>query len=201
MSILANIQLLCKKNSTSVPKLEKELGFGNGSIYNWDKNSPSADKLQKVAEFFKVSTDYLILGYDKSRLFGTLVFIKGSRSVKQFAEDSGVSEDEMFNLFTNNYPNLPPLETLEKIVANNPINPLITRNEILEIAGYDPEKTPEPTFTKVFPNETTNLVIKDEQISVFDDPAVRALARKSFSKDPTKEALLKKLIKSMLEED
>lgn len=60
MSILVNIQKLCKENNTSVPKLEKELGFGNGSIYNWDKSSPSVDKLQKVAEYFNVSTDFLL---------------------------------------------------------------------------------------------------------------------------------------------
>ena len=60
MSILKNIQLLCKGRSISVPKLEKELGFSNGSMYNWDKNSPSIDKLQKVADYLNVSTDYLL---------------------------------------------------------------------------------------------------------------------------------------------
>lgn len=43
----------------------------------------------------------------------------------------------------------------------------------------------------------------EEPIPVFDDPQVRALARKSFNKNrnPEKEKLLKKLIQSMLEED
>ena len=43
MSILENIKCLCKQYKTSVPKVEKELGFGNGAVYNWDKNSPSID--------------------------------------------------------------------------------------------------------------------------------------------------------------
>jgi transcriptional regulator with XRE-family HTH domain len=60
MSIVVNIKLLCKKADTSIPKLEKKLGFSNGSIYNWDKNSPLTERLQKVAEYFNVTTDYLL---------------------------------------------------------------------------------------------------------------------------------------------
>ncbi len=43
-----------------LPKLESELGFGNGTIGKWDKAAPSADKLAIVAEFFDVSVDYLL---------------------------------------------------------------------------------------------------------------------------------------------
>lgn len=60
MSLVENIRSLCKCDNTSVPKLEKEMGFGNGAIYNWDKNSPSIDKLQKVANHFNVSVDELL---------------------------------------------------------------------------------------------------------------------------------------------
>lgn len=42
---------------------------------------------------------------------------------------------------------------------------------------------------------------RDNSIPVLDDPHVRALARRSLDKNPGKQALLKKLIKSMLEED
>lgn len=57
MSLIANIKLLCKSKGTSIPNLEKELGFGRGAIYNWDKNSPSIDKVQKVASYFEISVD------------------------------------------------------------------------------------------------------------------------------------------------
>lgn len=60
MSIVENIKSLCKQRNTSIPKLEKEFNWGNGAIYNWDKNSPSIDKLQKVADYLNVSTDYLL---------------------------------------------------------------------------------------------------------------------------------------------
>ncbi|BFH14548.1 hypothetical protein J6TS7_44450 [Paenibacillus dendritiformis] len=64
MSIVENIRVLCKEANTSIPKLEKELGFGNGAIYNWDKNSPSIDKIQKVADRFNVSINHVIYGDD-----------------------------------------------------------------------------------------------------------------------------------------
>lgn len=60
MSLLENIQTICKNHGISVPKLEKEIGLGNGAIYKWSISSPTADKLQKVADYFNVSTDYLL---------------------------------------------------------------------------------------------------------------------------------------------
>lgn len=60
MSLVENIKSLCAKRGISIPKLEKELDFGRGSIYNWDKNSPSLDKLKKVAAYFNTSLDCLI---------------------------------------------------------------------------------------------------------------------------------------------
>ena len=59
-SIIKSIKMLCDENNTSIPKLEKTLGFGNGSIYNWDKSSPSSKNIIKVAIHFKVSADYLL---------------------------------------------------------------------------------------------------------------------------------------------
>ena len=59
-SILKSIKLLCIENDISIPQLEKELGFGNGAIYNWDNSYPSVEKIIKVAMYFKVSANYLL---------------------------------------------------------------------------------------------------------------------------------------------
>lgn len=61
MSLVEKIQKLCRNDKISLSKLEQNLGFGNGSIYKWDTNSPSVNKVIKVAQYFKVSTDYLLL--------------------------------------------------------------------------------------------------------------------------------------------
>ncbi|OEH53023.1 hypothetical protein AQ616_18470 [Oceanobacillus sp. E9] len=60
MSILENIQSLCREHGISIPSLEKGLGLGKGSMYRWNTNSPSIDKLQKVANYFKVTLDEII---------------------------------------------------------------------------------------------------------------------------------------------
>jgi len=54
------IKDLAVKKKISVAELERTLGFGNGSISKWNKQSPSVDKLNKVADYFDVSVDYLL---------------------------------------------------------------------------------------------------------------------------------------------
>jgi len=66
MNILEKIQLLCEEKNITVSKLETELDFGRGTLYKWNKSSPSTDKLSKVADYFHVSVDWL-LGKTKFR--------------------------------------------------------------------------------------------------------------------------------------
>ena len=55
------IKNLCVKNNMTISKLESDLGFGNSSIQKWSRGaSPSVDKVKKVADYFNVSTDYLL---------------------------------------------------------------------------------------------------------------------------------------------
>jgi len=60
--VLDFINKLCEQNSTTFAQLEKELGFGNGTIRKWSESSPGIDKILKVADRFGVSVDYLIKG-------------------------------------------------------------------------------------------------------------------------------------------
>ena len=60
MSLRDNIKDLAAQKKISVAELERTLGFGNGSISKWNKQSPSADKLKKVADYFGVTIDYLL---------------------------------------------------------------------------------------------------------------------------------------------
>ena len=54
------IKLLAEKQKISIRKVEEDLGFGNGTLNRWKKNTPGADKLSKVADYFGVTTDYLL---------------------------------------------------------------------------------------------------------------------------------------------
>ena len=64
MTIYQRIKELARLKGVSIRELEKQLGFSNGAINKWDVKAPS-DKLEKVANYFNVSTDYL-LGRDAS---------------------------------------------------------------------------------------------------------------------------------------
>ena len=60
MTLKDRIRELANKKGMSLPALEAELGFGNGTIVKWDKASPNSEKLTKVADYFHVSVDYLL---------------------------------------------------------------------------------------------------------------------------------------------
>lgn len=54
------IKELCKQRNINVYQLEQILGFGGNTIYRWNKRTPGIDKLMAVADYFNVSTDYLL---------------------------------------------------------------------------------------------------------------------------------------------
>lgn len=53
---------LCRSRGITISDLEKSLGFGTRTIYNWGTHAPSIDKVIAVAEYLGVSVDYLVLG-------------------------------------------------------------------------------------------------------------------------------------------
>lgn len=57
--MLDKIKALCKEKKTSISKLEKQLGFGNGVIGRWDKSVPSYERLAAVANALDVPVAYL----------------------------------------------------------------------------------------------------------------------------------------------
>lgn len=65
MTLVEKIQDLCRSKDTTLIGLEREIEIGRGTIRNWDKNLPSIDKVQKVADYFHVTTDYLLGREDK----------------------------------------------------------------------------------------------------------------------------------------
>lgn len=63
MTILERIQKLREEHGgISINRLEKEAGVSRGSIAKWDVSTPSYDKAKKVADYFGVSTDYILTG-------------------------------------------------------------------------------------------------------------------------------------------
>lgn len=55
-----NVKTLCGENGVSVGKIEKDLGFSNGSICKWNENEPGIHKVQKVANYLGVPIEKLL---------------------------------------------------------------------------------------------------------------------------------------------
>lgn len=62
MTIYERIEQLRKAQKISQGKLEKELGFSNGSVSKWKNSTPTPERLQKIADYFNVTVDYLMTG-------------------------------------------------------------------------------------------------------------------------------------------
>ena len=60
MTILERIQELARKNDKNLKEISLELGFSKNYLYSLKTQAPSSDKLAKIADYFKVSTDYLL---------------------------------------------------------------------------------------------------------------------------------------------
>ncbi|MBC1292229.1 MULTISPECIES: helix-turn-helix domain-containing protein [Listeria] len=60
MNTFERIKDLCTKQQISISELERKLNFGNGIIRRWSTSAPNSDKLERVANYFNVSTDYLL---------------------------------------------------------------------------------------------------------------------------------------------
>lgn len=72
MTIVDRIKKLCEDRKITIAELERNAGLKSSTIYRWDKNMPSGDKLQKVADYFNVSIDYLLGRTDNKYLTATL---------------------------------------------------------------------------------------------------------------------------------
>ena len=58
--MVERIRELCEEQGKTLFSLEKECGFGNGTINKWDKNSPSVSRAWAVAKALNTTVSYLI---------------------------------------------------------------------------------------------------------------------------------------------
>lgn len=62
MTLVGRIREVGKNQSMSLDDIGERCGLGKKSLYKWDQNSPSVDKVKKVADFLHVSVDFLLTG-------------------------------------------------------------------------------------------------------------------------------------------
>ena len=54
------IKELAKKQGFSINLLEEKLGYSRNTIYNLKTSKPSIERISEIADYFHVSTDYLL---------------------------------------------------------------------------------------------------------------------------------------------
>lgn len=138
MSLKERIRELCKNNGTSIPNLESELGFGSGTISKWDKSAPSVDKLQKIANHFGVTIDYLMTGKEVSEEEQSEL---NARDRRDIAKDLDRIMGEIANekdgpLFYNGQ----PLDPEDMIFLSKAIEAALTDAKKKNKVTYNPNK-------------------------------------------------------------
>lgn len=69
MTVFEIVKELCNERKISINDLEKSLGYSKNTLYRLKTQTPGADKLQAIADYFDVSTDYLLGRTDKKRYY------------------------------------------------------------------------------------------------------------------------------------
>lgn len=99
MSVLFDrIKQLSSSKGVSLKKIANDLGFGENTIYKWKTQSPKGEYLDKVADYFDVSVDYL-LGRTDTPQFTR----KDERDVQKILTDmtEGLSNDSSLAYMKN----------------------------------------------------------------------------------------------------
>ncbi len=98
MDILDRIKNLCKERNITVKMVEEDLNFPNNTIYQWRKRVPNTDKLQKLADYFDVSTDYLLGRTDVKRFSDSTETIAAHHDGEEWTKEE-LEEIERFKQF------------------------------------------------------------------------------------------------------
>lgn len=85
MGLYERIKVVAKEHNTSINKLEKELGFPRSSISKYNTNTPSYDKLQKIADYFNVPIDRI--SSDKEKEWKPKLTEKDEKDIKNALND------------------------------------------------------------------------------------------------------------------
>src|SRR5699024_603016 len=83
----------------TIAELERSVGISNGQIRKWDSSIPGVDRLQLIADYFDVSTDYLLGRTDKKRYYD--LTDKDEEIIEKQLEDiiNNVSSDSGYAAF------------------------------------------------------------------------------------------------------
>ena len=88
MGLYEQIRDIAKFKGYSINRLEKELGFARSSINKFNKNIPSVDKLQQIADFLGVTVDYLMTGENSAEKKESVLNERDERDISRRLEQT-----------------------------------------------------------------------------------------------------------------
>lgn len=136
MDLKERIQALCKNNGISMNQLEQNLGFGKGYISKLGKSIPNANKLQKIAQYFHVSVDYLMTGDEPEEQKGSVLNAKDQRDIEKILNQTREQLMNQEGLMFDGDPASP--EAIESILAAMQIGMEMAKKKNKE--KYTPKK-------------------------------------------------------------
>ncbi len=106
-STFEKIKELAKRRGISLQRVAEDLGFSVNYLYTLKEKKPKSDRLQEIADYFNVSTDYLLGRTDNPRIasddtaseYTTEDLRKMARNAKTF--DGKPLTDEDVDAITN----------------------------------------------------------------------------------------------------
>ena len=103
-SLFEKIKELCQKRGISINSLEETLGYSRNTIYSMKSKKPNAERLQEIADYFNVSTDYLlgrtdnpaIVGSDEfAQVNGQIIDLRKAAANTMLFDGKPLSEDDI----------------------------------------------------------------------------------------------------------
>ena len=82
------VKVLCEKQGISLNTLEKKLELSKNAIYAIKRNQPSAERLQLIADYFNVSTDYLLGRTDNPKIASNEAAGYTTEDLRRMAENA-----------------------------------------------------------------------------------------------------------------
>ncbi|AQN79783.1 transcriptional regulator [Leuconostoc garlicum] len=93
MTLISRTKDIAKLRGLSLDDVALKAGLSAKSIYNWGRNSPKSENLQKVADVLNVSTDYLLGRTDEMNPTSSDNLTPAQKEVAYFIDPSATKED------------------------------------------------------------------------------------------------------------
>lgn len=91
MTLFERIKNLSERKDKNVKEVAMELGFSENLFYKWKNSDPKGVDLEKVADYFDVSVDYLLGRNDKLQNEEPSM----AKQVMMRMDTAGISEKEL----------------------------------------------------------------------------------------------------------